>query len=152
MALLFAALPLLQVTAVLARKYSVLHQITGMGKHTGLTKLVIPVSQFNHLESGDEIFWNHNEYDIVSVSRQGNYWEIAAINDCIEYHLLKSMATNSANDFAKNKMAIYKDWCNFIPFDFNLNSISQRFVYPRFYIFMTSGFAVPPHSPPECLG
>ncbi len=151
LALLFAALPLLQVTAVLARKYCVKQQIARISDQKNLAKLIIPVSEIVRVEAGDEIFWQNTEFDIVSASLRGDKWEIAAINDKIEYGILKSMAANSSNDWVKNKIPFAKDWCNHIPFNYNINCNSCCFFYPEYNINMTAGFSATPHSPPENL-
>ncbi|MBL7811557.1 MAG: hypothetical protein JNL57_04990 [Bacteroidetes bacterium] len=110
-AALLAVLPVLQTAGVLVRKHYVhCTWIKNLPRESAVV-IHLPVSKFKSVKPGGEIQWQHADYDVISVVRNGDLLHVLAVRDKIETALRLSADNGTQRSANKSLISIkVPDW------------------------------------------
>jgi hypothetical protein len=114
MALLFAILPFVSFTGIVATKVHVKHQLFSHKKHfhkKDLDTLILDASQYGYLKAGSEFELNNAKYDVVSAVIKGKSVLLLVFNDTKEkaFEKLAGLDKESKNKSSKTGVKL-PDW------------------------------------------
>jgi len=131
------------------QKHSIMVQYKKTSSVENLKKIILPFSIENsNFKFGDEIIFNHNEYDIIKIQNTKKHVILYVFEDKIETALLSYSNKNTKGNKKSNKFYFQKikwDCTSFRPKVFGDNGMKIHFTNSHFQI---SNIFIPTINPP----